>query len=59
MGQQNSAEAIVGDSPVTEGLNISYESERVVSKSWPQYSGQLDKWISAPFFGIVDAVEGA
>jgi hypothetical protein len=31
MGQQNSAEAIVGDSPVTEGLNIGYESKRVVS----------------------------
>ena len=29
------------------------------SQSWPQDSGQSDKWINAPFFGIVDAVEGA
>ena len=28
-------------------------------QSWPQDSGQSDKWINAPFFGIVDAVEGA
>lgn len=28
-------------------------------ESWPQDSGQSDKWINAPFFGIVDAVEGA
>uniref|UniRef100_UPI0040488F9D hypothetical protein n=1 Tax=Yoonia sp. TaxID=2212373 RepID=UPI0040488F9D len=31
-----------------DGLNV--------TESWPQDSGQSDKWINAPFFGIVDAV---
>ena len=31
----------------------------IKGQSWPQDSGQSDKWINAPFFGIVDAVEGA
>jgi hypothetical protein len=25
-------------------------------QSWARNSGQPDKWINAPFFGIVDAV---
>jgi len=50
---------------VVKELNVYVRASRKLaqrldhSQSWPQDSGQSDKWINAPFFGIVDAVEGA